>query len=75
MFLMRPADVERELLRLHQFRKLDVRRFFFVDRGSGPRARLAPAEELSREVTARTSAAVKATLKSLLDAPAAAGIR
>ena len=23
MFLMRPADVERELLRLHQFRKLD----------------------------------------------------
>ena len=23
MFLMRPADVERELLRLHQFRRLD----------------------------------------------------
>jgi hypothetical protein len=23
MFLMRPADVERELLRLHQFRKLE----------------------------------------------------
>ena len=23
MFLMRPADVEHELLRLHQFRKLD----------------------------------------------------
>jgi hypothetical protein len=23
MFLMRPADVEREILRLHQFRKLD----------------------------------------------------
>jgi hypothetical protein len=23
LFLMRPADVERELLRLHQFRKLD----------------------------------------------------
>jgi hypothetical protein len=45
----------------------DVRRFFFVDSGSGLRKRLTPDEEVAREVKERTSYAVKAALKSLVD--------
>ena len=49
----------------------EVRRFFFIDSGSGLRKRLTPTEELSREVAERTSPAVKDALKSLLEAPTA----
>jgi len=48
-----------------------VQRFFFVDRGAGLSVRLEPAEELSREVTERTSPAVKAALSNLANAPVA----
>jgi hypothetical protein len=47
----------------------EVRRFFFIDTGSGLRKRMPPAEEILREVAERTSPAVKAALKSLLEAP------
>lgn len=47
----------------------EVRRFFFIDTGSGLGKRLPPAEEILREVAERTSPAVKAALKSLVEAP------
>ena len=66
----RPAELaERchttvELARAHE-----VVSYFFVDTGDGLRARLEPKDEIFREVSEKTSSAVKAALRNFVDAP------